>query len=182
MKILPFAFIGLLMAAASPVSSQTGPDEEAVRRLPQTFADAWAKHDGHELAKMMADDVDFVTVGATWLHGRADFEKYHARLLSGRFKESSITPLQTAVRFLSPDIAVVHWSWSMTGDKNPDGTARKRRYGLMTMVAAKRNGTWLVVVSQNDNSFPGAPPEMRGIKTPMPIPDQIGSQPSNPGN
>jgi uncharacterized protein (TIGR02246 family) len=160
MQILVFAFIGLFMAVASPVSNQAGPDGEAVRKLPQAFADAWAKHDGHELAKMMADDVDFVTVGATWLHGRPDFEKYLVRLISGRCKESSITPLQTAVRFLSPDIAVVHWSWTLTGDKNPDGTARKRRYGLMTIVAAKRNSAWLVVASQNDNSFPGVPPEM----------------------
>ena len=62
----------------------TKPDEEALRKLPQAFSDAWAKHDGHELAKLMADDVDFVTVGATLIHGRPDFEKWHTRLLSGR--------------------------------------------------------------------------------------------------
>jgi uncharacterized protein (TIGR02246 family) len=179
MKSLLLAFF---VAATLPVGAQTKPDEEAVRKLPQAFADAWAKHDGHELAKIMADDVDFVTVGATWLHGRPDFEKYHVRLLNGRFSESTITPLRTAVRFLRPDIAIVHWSWTLAGDKNPDGTARQRRYGMMTMVAEKRNGTWLVVASQNDNSLPGLPPEFEGIKTPMPMPDQVGMQPSNPTN
>ena len=181
MKSLLFAALALSIAAA-PLGAQTKADEEAVRKLPQAFADAWAKHDGHELAKIMADDVDFVTVGATWIHGRADFEKYHTRLLSGRFKESSTTLLQTEVRFLRPDIAVVHWSWTMVGDKNPDGSARDRRYGMMTMVAEKRNGAWLVVASQNDNSFPGLPPEFEGIKSPMPMPDQVGAQPSNPKN
>lgn len=68
--------------------AQTKADEQAVRRLPQAFSDAWAKHDGHELAKIMADDVDFVTVATTYLDGRADFEKFHVRLLGGRFKES----------------------------------------------------------------------------------------------
>jgi uncharacterized protein (TIGR02246 family) len=68
--------------------------------LPQEFTDAWAKHDGHELAKTMAEDVDFVTVSATWLSGRADLEKYHTRLLSGQFKEAILTPLETAVRFI----------------------------------------------------------------------------------
>jgi len=182
MKNLVLAFLALFVATTLPLCAQTNPDEQAVRKLPQAFADAWAKHDGHELAKIMADDVDFVTVGATWLHGRPDFETYHTRLLSGRFKESTLTPLQVEVRFLRRDIAVVHWSWTVVGDKNPDGTARQRRYGLMTMVAEKRNGAWLVVVSQNDNSFPGLPPEFQGIKTPIPIPDQIGVQPSNPRN
>jgi uncharacterized protein (TIGR02246 family) len=94
MKNFVLPLIALFLAVTSPLGSQTKPDEQAVRAIPQAFADAWAKHDGHELAKIMADDVDFVTVGAMWLHGRPDFQKYHVRLLSGRFKESSITPRQ----------------------------------------------------------------------------------------
>jgi uncharacterized protein (TIGR02246 family) len=183
MKNLICGIALLLVFVTSPIlNAQTKADEEAVRKIPQSFCAAWARHDGHELSKIMADDVDFVTVGATWLHGRPDFEKYHTRLLSGRFKESTITPLQTEVRFLRPDVAVIHWSWKIAGDENPDGTAREPRYGMMTMVAEKRTKTWLVVVSQNDNSFPGVPPEFEGIKTPMPIPDQVGIQPSNPRN
>ena len=118
----------------------------------------------------MADDVDFVTVGAMWLHGRRDFEKYHTRLLSGRFSEAAIRPLQIAVRFLHPDMAVVYWSWRLEGDRNVDGTKRQIRCGMMTMVAEKLGGEWLVVVAQNDNSIPGAPPEAQGIKNPIPIP------------
>ena len=166
----------LVCATGSGLNAQTKADEEAVRKLPQSFCDAWAKHDGHALASIMADDVDFVTVGATWIHGKPDFEKYHTRLMNGRFKDSTNTLLQTEVRFLRPDVAVVHWSWRIAGDKNPDGSARDPRYGMMTMVAEKRVHTWLVVASQNDNSFPGVPPEFEGIKTPMPIPDQVGIQ------
>jgi len=70
-----------------------------------------------------------------------------------------LEPLQIAVRFLRPDIAIVHWSWTGAGDKNPDGTARQPRFGMMTMFAEKRAGRWLVVASQNDDSFPGSPPE-----------------------
>jgi len=180
MRTLALALVAISLAAPAPIEPQAAPDQESVSKLPQAFADAWNMHDGHELAKIMAEDVDFVTVGATWIHGRADFEKYHTRLLGGRFKQSTITPLQVAVRFLHPEIAIVHWSWKIAGDKNPDGTDRLPRYGMMTMVAEDRNGTWLVVASQNDNSFPGLPPEFDGIQSPMPIPDQVGMQPSNP--
>ena len=126
----------------------------------------------------MADDIDFVTVGATWLHGKSDFEKYHTRLLNGRFHGIKTEVLQVAVRFLRPDIAIVRRSWTATGDKNPDGTARKRRYGMMTMIAEKRAGSWLVVEAQNDSSFPGVAPEFDGITSPMPMPDQVGTMPS----
>jgi uncharacterized protein (TIGR02246 family) len=168
MKSLVSGFILFLLAAAA--NAQAKADEEAVRKLPQAFCDAWAKHDGHELAKIMADDVDFVTVATTYLHGRADFEKFHVRLLSGRFKDASITRLETTARFLRPEMAVVHWSWKIEGDKNPDGMARQPRYGLMTMVAEKRGGSWLVVVAQNTNAILVTPPELQDIKTPIAIP------------
>jgi uncharacterized protein (TIGR02246 family) len=169
MKKVLGGFLLLLLAATS--NAQSNADEEAVRRLPQDFCDAWAKHDGHELAKIMADDVDFVTVATTYLHGRGDFEKFHVRLLSGRFKDASITRLETTVRFLRPEMAVVHWSWKIEGDKTLDGTPRREpRYGMMTMVAEKRKGTWLVVVAQNTNANLGIPPELQDIKTPIAIP------------
>jgi uncharacterized protein (TIGR02246 family) len=160
----------LVMAAALSVSGHTDADEREVHKLPKTFAEAMTKHDPHELANIMSGDVDFVTVGAMWLHGRPDFEKYHARLLSGRFSELTLTALQIAIRFLRPDMAIVHWSWRITGDRNIDGTKRQPRYGMMTMVAEKRRGAWFVVTAQNDNSIPGAPPEAEGIANPIPIP------------
>ncbi len=169
MKNLVSGFLLLLLAATA--NAQSKADKEAVRKLPQAFCDAWAKHDGHELAKIMADDIDFVTVSTVYLHGRADFEKFHVRLLSGRFKESTLTPLQTTVRLLRPGMAVVHWSWKIEGDKNFDGGRRQEpRYGMMTMVGEKRGGTWLVVVAQNTNAMLGTPPELQDIKTPIPIP------------
>jgi uncharacterized protein (TIGR02246 family) len=172
--------IALFFALTSIGRAQAKPDVELVHDLPQAFCAAFNKHDGHELAQMMADDVDFVTVGAMWLHGKADFEKYHTRLLSGRFHGMTIELLQVAVRFLRPDIAIVHWSWTGAGDKNPDGTSRQPRYGMMTRVAERRVDRWLVVASQNDNSFPGKAPEGEGITSPMPIPNQVDAQPPKP--
>jgi uncharacterized protein (TIGR02246 family) len=170
MRHLSILLLFLFVVVISPANAQTKADEDSVRKLPQAFSDAWAKHDGHELAKIMADDVDFVTVATTYLHGRSDFEKFHVRLLSGRFKDSTITPLQTTVRFPHLDMAVVHWSWKIEGDKNPDGTPRPPRYGMMTLVAERRDGNWLVVVGQNTNAILGIPPELQDIKTPIAIP------------
>jgi len=170
MKRVATAAIVLLLMAISTAQAQTKVDEDAVHNLPQAFVAAFNKHDGHQLAQIMADDIDFVTVGAMWLHGKSDFEKYHTRLLDGRFHGIKMEVLQVAVRFLRPDIAIVHWSWTAVGDKNPDGTARKRRYGMMTMVAEKRSGSWLVVASQNDNADPWDPAEGQMPNLAMPIP------------
>ncbi len=136
--------------------------------MPQSFCAAWAKHDGHALAGIMADDVDFVTVATTYLHAREDFENFHVRLLSGRFKDSTITSIDITDRFLRPDFGVVHWSWKIEGDKNPDGTARQPRYGMMVLVAEKRHDTWQVVVAQNTNAISRHTARtLRALQTPI---------------
>ena len=161
----------LVLSLPAAARATTGAaDEAALRQLPVAFAQAWAKHDGHALAAIMADDVDFVTVGATWFHGRPDFETYHTRLLSGRFKGSTNAPLKTVVTFVRPDLAFVRWSWSLEGDKNPDGTARPPRFGLMTMLAEKRRGTWLVIAAQNTNVIPQPSPEASDLTSPIVVP------------
>ena len=170
MKYLLGALLLFLLASASNTFAQSKTDQDAVNKLPQEFCDAFNNHDGHSLAKIMADDVDFVTVATTYLRGRADFEKFHVRLLSGRFKDSTIIVLKITSRFLRPDMAVVHWSWKIEGDKNPDDTLRQPRYGMMTLVAQRRDGNWLVVVGQNTNAILGIPPELQDIKTPIAIP------------
>jgi uncharacterized protein (TIGR02246 family) len=166
MKQLLHNLLVAVVFAGFTVHAQTKTDEDAVRRIPQTFSAAWAKHDGQQLAKTMSEDVDFVTVAGDWLHGRADFALYHSRLLSGRFRESTLTPLQTEVRFLAPDLAVLHWNWGIQGDRNLDLTPRKPRYGLFTMIVRKQAAEWLVIVAQNTNRAPPPipDPEMEGIK------------------
>jgi len=122
---------------------------------------------------IMSEDVDFVTVGLTWLHGRADFEKYHARLIADRFNDISVTVLKTNVRFMRPDIAVVRYSWSVAGDRNVDGSARPQRFGMMTMIAEKRRDAWTVTQAQNVNSPTGAAartPEADDIRSPIVVP------------
>src|SRR5215472_2499304 len=157
MRYLLSASLCFLLVPTPHAVAQSKADEEAVDKLPQEFCDAFGKHDGHALAKIMAEDVDFVTVATTYLHGRADFETFHVRLLSGRFKDSTMTALKFTTRFLRPDMAVVHWSWKIEGDRNPDGTAREPRFGMMTLVAEKKAGEWLVIVGQNTNALLGIP-------------------------
>jgi uncharacterized protein (TIGR02246 family) len=163
-------FAVLLVPCAA--RAQSASDEAAVRNIPQGFVAAWAKHSGHELAKLMSEDVDFVNVAGDWLHGRKDFELYHTRLLSGPFHEAVLTSLQTSVRFLRPDLAVLHWSWRVEGDKNDDLTPRKPRNGLFTMIVEKKNAEWLIVVAQNTNQIPGPNPELDGIKPPIVLPKE----------
>jgi uncharacterized protein (TIGR02246 family) len=169
-KWIRSAAISLILAAPLIVRyvthAQSQTDEAAVRNIPQAFAAAWNRHDGQQLANVISEDVDFVDVAGDWLRGRSDFALYHSRLLSVRFRDSTLTPLASSVRFLRPDLAVLHWSWRIDGDRNPDLTPRKPRLGVFTMIVEKTHGKWLVTAAQNTNRIPPPipDPEMEGIK------------------
>ena len=159
----------LVLFASSFAGAQTNSDEEAVRALPRAFSAAWAGHNGHKLAGIMAEDVDFVTVRGVWLQGRANFEKYHTRILSGRFRDATNTPLEIRVRFLHPDEAVIHWSWVIEGEKGADGSPQPKRFGIMTMVARKTDKGWKVIVAQNTNGGPSVT-EANDLDLPIRLP------------
>ena len=57
----------------------------------------------------------------------------------------------TDIKFITPDIAVAHVRWEMRGDKDPDGTLRQPRHGVMMQVLMKRDGKWMVVAAKNTN-------------------------------
>jgi uncharacterized protein (TIGR02246 family) len=103
----------------------------------------------------MSDAVDFVNVGGDWMHGRPDFELYHTRLLSGPFKASTLTVLDTAVHFIHPDLAVLHWTGGIKGDGEEDPRTHAPRRGIFTMLVQKRADAWLIAVAQNTNERPG---------------------------
>src|SRR6202046_2207258 len=108
MKRLLLCFF-LMVTVSKCAAAQTKADEAAVQQIPKAFVTAWATHDGHQLAKLMSDDVDFVNVGGDWMHGRPDFELYHTRLLAGIFKNSTLKVLDAAVHFIRSGLAVPHW-------------------------------------------------------------------------
>ena len=169
-----------LSTGANRREAQNSVEEQAVRKLPQAFCDAFTKHDGRALAKIMAEDVDFVTVGALWLHGRADFGEVSHATAKWAFQECHLREsANLCLRFLRPDFAVAHWTWTLQGDRNVDGTARQRRFGMMTMIAEKRNGNWQVDAAQkNDDADPSPAPELgNDVRPVVPIP---GSTPTRP--
>ena len=102
-------------------------------------------------AALVAEVVDFITVGGTWQKGRREFEEYHTKLHIMQLKESVLTTKNTVVKFVKSDVAVAHVERGMRGDKNLDGTPRQPREGIMTWVLEKQKRKWIIIASQNTN-------------------------------
>ncbi len=132
-------------------------DQRAIKSIEASWESAWNRHDMKALGALVAEDIDFVTVAGNWLKGRAEFEKHHVRVHEMQFKDSVWTAGDVRIRFLKPDVAVVHVNWGLKGDRDPDGTPRQPRRGIFTRVVTKHGDKWLIVASQNTNVRESAP-------------------------
>ncbi len=141
----------VLTLAVSPLSASQADEESAIREIQARWDDAWNRNDVKALSSLVTEDVRFVNVAGQVLTGRGEFEQLQTRTHAMQFKESVRTVTGTEIKFLTADIAVAHVKWGMRGDKDPDGTSRQPRNGVMIQVLMKRDGKWAVVAAQNTN-------------------------------
>lgn len=131
-------------------------DEAAIRALEARQPEAWNKHDAKAYASLFTDNGDIVNVVGWWWKGRNEIEKKLTDAYVYVFKESELTVTNVDIRFLTPDIAIAHVQWTMTGARTPTGIPIPQR-GLQTHVLQKQNGQWLIAAFQNTNSVPEMP-------------------------
>lgn len=158
--LLAFALLSTLTTGlSSPVLAAASLEEAAIEQVEGRWQDAWNRHDMDALSGLFTEDADFVQVNGRRWHGPAEIKQNHAAVHQMMFKESVWTNLRFDVRFLKPDVAIAHQTWSLRGDKNPDGTPRAAREGLFTQVFVKQNGRWLISAAHNTNIVvvPGSP-------------------------
>ena len=150
--LLPLAFL----VSSGTAGATASDDEGAIRQVQTLQADAWNKHDAKAYAALFTEDGDCVNVVGWWWKGRAQIESRLTAAFAFVFHESQLAVTDTAVRFLTPTIAVAHVSWTMTGAKTPPGVPEPRQ-GIEIQVLQKKSGHWLIESFQNTNAIPERP-------------------------
>lgn len=123
-----------------------GTDEAAVRQVVQQVQDGWNAHDGKAFAAPFAADADYVVVNGMKLQGREAIEQGHTGIFSSLYKDSHNVGTVKSVRFLRPDVAVVHTEWNL---EFRVGGEIKKAQAMSTMVMTKDGGGWSIAAFQN---------------------------------
>ena len=121
-------------------------DEEAIREIEKKFNEAWGRHDPDGMIESLTDDAEFVTVNGAWTKNREGFRALMQRLHgpTGPFRVSTRDTPEMHVRFLAPDIAVVHSRFHIYGDVD-----EPERTSIGLRVVRKVDGQWRTVAVQN---------------------------------
>ena len=93
-------------------------DEDAIRDIELQFNEAWGRHNADDMVASLSDDAQFVTVNGAWTKSRADYLELMTRLHgpNGPFRKSTRETPIMHIRFLAPDVAMVHTEFHIYGD------------------------------------------------------------------
>lgn len=142
-----FAIFTLVMLGyTSGALAQNGAaaDEAALRENVKTLETGWNTKSGATFAKPFAEDADYVVINGMYFKGRAAIETAHQRIFDTIYKDTNIKLTVKQVRFLRPDVAVVH----VTGRR--DASAKELlQDAILTLVMTKEKQSWTIAAFQN---------------------------------
>jgi uncharacterized protein (TIGR02246 family) len=129
-------------------------EEAAVRALYQQLMDGWNQGSGDAFASVFTEDGDLVAFDGTHFKGRQEIAPFHQQLFDNKWmKGSRLVGEVKDVRFLSPDIALMHavGSTVMRGKSEPS----PERDSIQTLLATRQEGDeWRLAAFQNTRLHP----------------------------
>jgi uncharacterized protein (TIGR02246 family) len=138
-------------------SASRAADELAVRSLVATASEAWRRGDAVGAAAMWAEDGELVAGDGSYHVGRSQITAYLTGLLSGAWKGSRFVAEVSSVRFLGPDLALLHLNSAFikAGESEP---APENRAAQSMLAVREGSGLWRVALYHSTRVHPPSPP------------------------
>ena len=127
--------------------------EEQITRAIEAFEDGWNRQDLAASFATFAEDADFVNAGGQWCRGRFEIVERLGACHHDRFRDSTLRITSVSIRFLRFDVAVVHLTWTLAGERGPDGKGLPIRRGIITLTTSRHKNRWSFDAAQNTELF-----------------------------
>ena len=148
MKTLVFVTLLMLGFSGPAVESQSA-DETVMRESVTLLETGWNTKSGALFAKPFAEDADYVIINGGYIKGRAAIEAGHQRIFDTIYKDTTLSLTVKQIRFLRPDVAVVHVTGQRVGP-----TKDVVNDAMITLVMTKEKGGWVIAAFQNTGVQP----------------------------
>ncbi|HEY1404021.1 MAG TPA: SgcJ/EcaC family oxidoreductase [Pyrinomonadaceae bacterium] len=141
-------------ARASATHGANAADEAAMRENVRQLEAGWNTKSGALFARPFAADADYVVINGMHMQGRAAIDQSHQRIFDTVYKNSTISLSIKQIRFLRPDVAVVH---VLGNNRTRQGEETRETNAIVTLVMTKEKGDWKIVAFQNTLIIPAQP-------------------------
>jgi uncharacterized protein (TIGR02246 family) len=131
------------------------PNEIEIRELYRQMLDGWNKRDASAFAAPFAEDGESIGFDGSQYNGRLEIESNLRQIFANHLTAAYVSKVKS-IRFLTPEVAVLRAIAGMVppgqSDLNPAVNT------IQTLVAAKRDEQWRIMLFQNTPAqFHGRP-------------------------
>ncbi len=121
-------------------------DEKAIQQVIQNVSRGGAEANAKLATMDYAEDADWMNAWGMRWKGRKVLESFQAsRFKNPNYKERRVTLKEPEIRFIRPDVALVHRYAETEGQKDANGQEMPKRRTHGFHVLTKENGKWLIV-------------------------------------
>lgn len=135
------------MATGTVRTNGSAADDATLRSIPTAMIAAWNRGDAIAFAAPFAEDATFIAFEGTELSGRGAIVEFHRALFATDLKGTRLEGEARFVRFLGPDMAVMHARCGVVL-AGRDRTIASRD-SMQLFVCRRREQDWLVDVLMN---------------------------------
>ncbi|MCI0663822.1 MAG: SgcJ/EcaC family oxidoreductase [Acidobacteria bacterium] len=131
-------------------------DEQAIRMMVDQAISRMNKGDITVVEDFWDENADYVSVDGRLIAGRAQMKAFFSEIL--RLSAGGIQQVSTieSIRFLTPELAIVDGSWTISGARDESGTELAPLKGRGVEIAQKRDGQWRFVATREMVVFRGS--------------------------
>jgi uncharacterized protein (TIGR02246 family) len=141
--------VTIVLVVALTGSAQTSPklseDEAMIRANVEQMAKGWNTKSSAEFAKPFAENADYVVNNGMHIKNFPSNVSGLQRLFETVEKSTVVTYTVEQIRFLRPEVAVVHVVGEMKDQTDPTQSGK----GRITLVMTKEKGKWVIATFQN---------------------------------
>jgi len=139
-------FVSAQNKTVKPTASRNTDDEAAIRSVLSASGKGWSAGDAKLASSVYTEDAQWMNAFGRRKNGRAEIEAFLTWLFAhpGEQNTKSTARRDFSIKFLRPDVAVVHFYQEVTGQLTDDGKETPKRRIHVTKIVTKENGKWLI--------------------------------------
>jgi uncharacterized protein (TIGR02246 family) len=124
-------------------------DEQSIEKQVDAMVASWNKHDFSGIENYTTADCEWVNIVGMWWKNRKEMafslKAYHSTMFKNTLQEKK----DVTIRFLSKDVALVHFKSHVGTFTTPNGIIMPPTNELALLVYVKQNGKWLLTSGEN---------------------------------
>ena len=142
-------FLAIILSLLSVQAQTKNADVKAIEKQVDAMVNSWNRHDHSDMKTYCTADCSWVNIVGMWWKNRKEVQFAHQAYHDKMFSKTPMQKKSATIRFVSPTVALVHFTSHVGSFVTPDGHQMPEADDLALLVFVKQNGKWLMTAGEN---------------------------------